>query len=197
MDNRKRENFILHVMSKGFERAADSFSKLVGRPVRMTNSTSVLVRHGEEFSCVSEESGQLMVLTTQLIGDISGKSFLIFSEEETEEIFKVVGKQVNSSLSEAFMLEIDNIISASVISDLSNALNVEVYGDVPHLDQIHSDKLQDYLAADLESHNEDHYSMILCNTTFRFDHGDQIHPQFIWRISTKVFDVIPQEKLVA
>lgn len=197
MENRIRENFILHVMSKGFERAADSFSKLVGQHVRITNSTSVLVRHGEDFTCLSEESGDLTVLTTQLIGDLSGKSFLIFSEEETNEIFKVVGSPHNKTLREAFLLEIDNIISASVISDLSNALNIEIYGDVPQIYQLHSNELQEFLAADLTSHSEDPSSMILCNTTFRFDHGDQIHPQFIWRISSKVFDVIPSEKLVA
>lgn len=197
MENRIRENFILHVMSKGFERAADSFSRLVGQQVRITNSTSVLVRHVEDFTCLSEESGDLTVLTTQLIGDLSGKSFLIFSKEETDEIFKVVSHVTDKTLQDAFLLEIDNIISASVISDLSNALNIEVYGDVPQLFQLHSNQLQDFIGADLNSHSEEPSSMILCNTTFRFDHGDQVHPQFIWRISSKVFDVIPLEKLVA
>src|SRR5690349_3093901 len=105
MNNKSRENFIIHVMNSGFTRAANSFGSLVGRPVRITNSASVLIRHDHDFSCFSEEKGDLVVLTTQIIGSISGKSFLIFSDEEAQEIFKSL-KSDNDKLKEAFLLEI-------------------------------------------------------------------------------------------
>jgi chemotaxis protein CheY-P-specific phosphatase CheC len=181
-------------MNNGFERAAHSFSSLVGKTVRITNSPSVLIRHDNDFSCFSEEKGDLMVLTTQIIGTITGKSFLIFSEEESKEIFKSL-KSNSDHLKEAFLMEIDNIISASVISELSNALAIEVYGDVPNLIRMHSRQLQDFMSGEIRK--DDPSSMILSNTTFHFEKGDRVHPQFIWKLSTKVFDIIPEEKLVA
>jgi chemotaxis protein CheY-P-specific phosphatase CheC len=195
MENRSRENFIVHVMNTGFDRAASSFSKLIGRSVRVTHSPSVVVRHDNDFSCVSEEEGDLYVLTTQIIGEISGKSFLIFNEDESFEIFKTLGTNISDQLKEAFLMEIDNIISASVISDLSNALEIEVYGDVPHLRRIHSADLQDYMNDEVSKEGQS--SMIFSNTTFHFDSGEQIHPQFVWKLSSKVFEMIPTEKLVA
>lgn len=191
---KNRENFVIHLMNSGFKRAALSFASVVGKSVRMTNSNSVLVRHDNDFSCYSEERGDLVVLTTQIIGAISGKSFLIFSDEESKEVFKSL-KSNDEQLKEAFLLEIDNIISASVISELSNALNIEVYGDVPHLNRVHSRDLQDFMNKEIKK--DDPSSMIVANTTFQFDKGDKVHPQFIWKLSSKVFDIIPLKKLVA
>lgn len=194
MNIKSRENFIIHIMNNGFVRAAHSFSSLVGKPIRITNSPSVLIRHDSDFVCFSEEKGDLIVLTTQIIGSITGKSFLIFSEEESQEIFKSL-KHGNDHLKEAFLMEIDNIISASVISELSNGLGIEVYGDVPQLSKMHSRNLQDFIGGEIKK--EDPSSMILSNTTFHVDKGDRVHPQFIWKLSSKVFDIIPEEKLVA
>ncbi|MGC4021110.1 MAG: hypothetical protein QM734_03780 [Cyclobacteriaceae bacterium] len=192
MDNKSRENYVIHIMNSGFTRAAHSFSNMVGRPVRITNSASVLIRHDHDFACFSEEKGDLVVLTTQIIGSISGKSFLIFSDEESKEIFKSL-KSNNQGLQEAFLMEIDNIISASVIAELSNALDIEVYGDVPHLNRVHSRDLQDFMNREVKK--DEPSSMIVSNTTFHFEKGDRVHPQFIWKLSSKVFDIIPQERV--
>ena len=196
MDIRSRENFLIHVMNAGFEKAATSFSKLINLPVKITNTQSILIRHDDNFSCISEEQGDLHVLVTHIIGDIVGKSFLFFSQEESQEIFKALNSSIsNQSLKEAFLMEIDNIISASVISEISNTFNLEIYGDVPHLNKIHSCDLQEFLAKEISK--EDPSSMIFSNTTFLFDRKERIHPQFVWKLSSKIFDLIPDQQLTA
>lgn len=193
MDMRGRENFLIHVMNTGFERAAESFSKLVRKPVKITSSQSVLVHHDSELTCISEEEGDLYILVTQIIGDLSGKSFLIFNQEECDEIFRSLNfGNKNPDLNEAFLLEIDNIISASVISDLSNSLGIEVYGDVPQLFKIHSRNLQNFIQSEIK--REDPSTMIFTNATFSFPSHEKVHPQFIWKLSSKVFDMIPLAK---
>lgn len=187
---RSRENFLMHVMNCGFDKAAASFSKLIHRPVRIVNSQFVLIRHDNDFSCMSEEQGDLNILVTQIIGDISGKSYLIFNHDESEEIFRALKTSVsNEALNKAFLMEIDNIISASVIGELSNALKLEIYGDVPHLFRIHSSELQEFMNQDS---NAEPSSIIFSNTTFQFDTHERVHPQFIWKLSTKVFEMIPE-----
>ena len=195
MKNSTKEAFLIHVMNSGFERAAGSFSRMINRNVRITSSQSVLVRHDNDMSYISEEEGDLYVLTTQIIGDVSGKSFLIFNQDESNEIFQTLNPKIHyQELNEAFLMEIDNIISASVISDLSNALDIEVYGDVPNLHKIHSRDLQPYM--ELEVKSDDPSTMIFANTTFVFETHERIHPQFIWKLNSKIYDLIPSERII-
>lgn len=191
--NRARENFVIHVMNSGFTLAADSFSRFIGREVRLASSNSVLVRHDDDFSYISDEDGELYVLVTRIIGNLYGKSYLIFSKQECDDIFKMAGKYTTPQLKEAMLLEIDNIISASVISKLSDALKLNIYGDVPELMRMHSLDLQEFFSDDVTNH--DPFSVIFTNTTFRFNHNREIHPQFIWKLSAKIFEQIPTEKL--
>lgn len=196
MDNKTRETFLINVMNNGFSRAADSFSRLINKPVKIINAQPVMIRHDNSFSYCQEEHSELYILITQIIGDISGKSILIFNSEETQEIFKTISTSVNSDfLKEAFLLEIDNIISASVIAELSTSLDLEIYGDVPHLVKIHSKDLQEFMNKEMA--RDEHSSMIFCNTTFQFDKKDKINPQFIWKLSSKVFEIITSQKITA
>ena len=195
MNTRDRDNFIIRIMNSGFDKAAISFSKFVNREVKIVNSQSLLVRH-DNFSYVSDEQGELYVLITQIIGEISGKSFLIFSQEESQEIFRTLNTSVsNDALKEAFLMEIDNIISASVIAEISNTLDIEIYGDVPQLLKLNAKDLQKFLAAEMQS--EGTASIIFSNTTFQFGQKDKIHPQFIWKLSSKVFELISSDKITA
>jgi chemotaxis protein CheY-P-specific phosphatase CheC len=191
---RSREDFLLQVMSTGFQRAASSFSKLVNKNVRIVNAESMLVRRENDFFNAIEEDGDLHVLLTNIIGDIGGKSFLIFNRDECQEIFKAIGTSVtNDALKEAFLLEIDNIISASVIAELSNALQLEIYGDVPRLTKLPAANLREFMQREMQS--DEPSSMIFCNATFQFEGGDRVHPQFIWRLSSKIFEKLPTEKI--
>ncbi|AYB29735.1 chemotaxis protein CheC [Chryseolinea soli] len=194
MDSRNRENFLIHVMNTGFERAATSFSKLIHKQVTISSAQSILIRHDDNFSCMSEEQGELYILVTQIIGEISGKSFLIFNQDETLEIFRAVGLNVDDTvLKEAFLLEMDNIMSASVISELSNALGLEIYGDVPQLTKIHSRDLQKFMDGEVNKDNPS--SIIFSNTTFQFEKRGRAHPQFIWKMSNKIFELVPATKI--
>ncbi len=192
MSTENRESFLINVMNKGFSRAALSFSQMIQKPVSVVNSQSLLIRH-DDFSYIAEAPGDFFILSTQIIGDISGKSFLIFSSEESSEIFKTLNSSIsNDALKEAFLLEIDNIISASVIAELSNSLGLEIYGDVPRLTKIHSKALESLMIQELN--NEEPSSVIFCNTTFQLDAKERVHPQFIWKLSNRLFEMIPVEK---
>jgi chemotaxis protein CheY-P-specific phosphatase CheC len=190
MDTKSREEKLARIMSAGFERAARSFSNLINRKVKITKCHAVLVQPTRSQMAVAEESGHLYVLVTQIIGDVSGKSFLIFNEAESEEVFKAMNlKKSSDAMNEAFLLEIDNIISASVIAELATALGLEVYGDVPELNRVPGQDLNAFIVA--EAGDESHSSLIFCNATFQFDERDSIHPQFVWNLSNRIFDAIP------
>jgi len=189
MDTKSREEKLARIMSGGFERAARSFSNLINRKVKVTKCHSVLIQPNKSQAALAEESGQLYVLVTQIIGDVSGKSFLIFNEAESKEVFKAMNlRKSDDAMNEAFLLEIDNIISASVIAELATALALEVYGDVPELNRLPAQDLNSFIIA--EAGDDIHSTLIFCNATFQFDERDSIHPQFVWNLSSRIFDAI-------
>lgn len=192
---KKCEQFIVHMLSQGFENAANSFGKILNRNIKVSTSQSVVIRNDSAFSYISEEQDDVYVLVTNLMGDFSGRSYLIFSREEADEIAKSVLQESsgNEKLREAMLLEVDNILSASVISEMSNSLGASVYGDVPRLKRMRADELQVFISGTKES--QETYSIIYFVTTFRFD-NERIHPQFIWKLSSHVFELIPSEKEV-
>jgi chemotaxis protein CheY-P-specific phosphatase CheC len=193
--NRNRENFILQVMNKGFDRAAQAFSKFIDVPVRKTQTRFVMIRQDEPFTFLYDASNDIRLLTTQIIGEFAGKSYLIFDREECEEVFRAVSKSktgLSESLKDPLLLEIDNIISASVIAELANALNAEIYGDVPAIHTLSASRLQELIRNDIE-HTQTS-SVIFTQTTFTFGDHQHISPQFVWKLSSQVFDLVPAEK---
>lgn len=197
MSNQKsRENFLLHVMNNGFLRAANSFSKFIGKNSRVSHIQPTSIRFNE-LSYPTDGKGNLYVLTTQVIGELFGKSYLIFNEEEAQNLTMLVGHTSSThtteqQMKEALLIEIDNIISASVIAELSEALQIEVYGDVPVLKKIPAPSLNDFVVKD---GNQDMNNALIIDTTFQFNVDKSILPRFAWKISGKVLDMIPSERL--
>ncbi|HEV8512538.1 MAG TPA: hypothetical protein VGQ59_04660 [Cyclobacteriaceae bacterium] len=196
MHKGNREHFLTRVMNAGFTKAADSFSKIIHRSVTMVNSQPVLIRHDSDISYLTREQGDLNILITQIIGDFSGKSFLVFNSDESGEIFEALKlSTANDALKEALLLEIDNIISASVIAELANSLRVEIYGDVPKLVKINSKDFLEFVKMEMSS--DDPFSMVFCNAIFQLDGNRSVQPQFIWKLSSRVFEMTPTAKTEA
>lgn len=188
MSKPTREHTLTRVLNTGFEKAADSFSRFINRNIRITDSKSSMMQHNhKDEACISEEKGRLYVLITRVIGDVTGKSFLICSEDECREIFGTLNT-ADDKLNEAFLLEIDNIVSAMVISELSRSLGIEVFGDVPQLTKIDAKDLNPFILGEVV---RDESRSVITNTTFQFDHK-KIHPQFIWKFNSKILDMIPE-----
>src|SRR6478609_11850142 len=118
------------IMDKGFAKAVKSFSQMIGCKLSYTHNTITLLDSDQKFPYVSGGQGNHMVLTTNMIGDLSGRSYLILNEQERLEICRSASpaKELEVILQEALLLEIDNIISASVIGQLADDLGIEVYG---------------------------------------------------------------------
>ncbi|MEQ9415402.1 MAG: AAA family ATPase [Cyclobacteriaceae bacterium] len=83
--------------------------------------------------------------------------------------------------------EIDNILSTAVITEFSNALNIKIYGDVPHLYPV-SDIEGLNLAMGNEKGEDDYF--ILANANFEFDEHVSICPVFVWRFEKKLITLI-------
>lgn len=196
MNHLTREDTLIQIMNNGFKKAASSFSLLIKKPVLVATAQSTTDAPAQELLGSSSDPEELVVLVTQIIGEICGKSFLILHQQGNQEIFRAINNAVlNQPLQEAFLLEIDNIISAAVIAELSNELGLEIYGDVPQLVKINSRDLQEYIQHETGSDHSER--MIFNTTTFHWGSDDAIQSPFIWKLTSKIFDFIHEPKLTA
>lgn len=184
-----RELTITQILNSGFEKAAVAFSKFINRTITISNSKSSLTPTDYAY-CIEPEKGNLYVLITRIIGDVSGKSFLILSEDETREILATLkGSNHDEVFHEAFLLEIDNIVSAPVVAEIATALGMEIYGDVPQLAKINANELNSFILSEVITEES---RSIMTNTIFQFENKN-IHPQFIWRLNRKILECVPDQ----
>ncbi|RAW01018.1 chemotaxis protein CheC [Pseudochryseolinea flava] len=191
MEYKNRESFVTHAMNGGMARAARSFSIMLGATVKTSPSQILNLDNENNFARLKDQDQELFVLVTQMIGDFNGKSYLIFNIEEAIAIAKVLRKdekELDERLREAFLMEIDNIVSAAVISELSDVLKAEIYGDVPMMKRLSGSSLYDFIAADKDPRD---HGLLVINTGFTVDKHPNIHPQFIWKFSPVLLEMIP------
>ncbi len=115
-----------------------------------------------QYSNKNEQKSHL--LKTELVGDLKGFCHLILSDED---VAKIQQKCLPAGLLEEnnsqsrmmkmeFMTELDNMVAGAVVTELANYLELEMYGNVPALNVVNSEEVNEYIqseAAEMDAHN--------------------------------------------
>ena len=181
-NSRTNVNYLEQVMKLGLDRAARAFSKFMGTPAKNGMTPGAYsVDHLAEF-VPTKSSEQFFVLITQVIGDFTGKSYLIFSEAESRLLMEQIRPStLDANYREAVMLEADNIISASFIAELAESLGAE--------------ELSDFIHSDWEI--ADPAKLVFAQTRFDVEAIPGLKPIFIWKISARILEKVPKSKLAS
>ena len=135
------------------------------------------------------EQGQEILVTTEIIGDVNGKSYLMLSEEVGNLVYEsVFGPRKPSITMEVVMKEVDNIVSAAMISVLADSFQVEIFGDVPYFFIANAAKSQDIISDDCINYanEEDKFfikSKLVCK-------DKNIRMLFYWIISGEIMSKV-------
>ena len=131
---------------------------------------------------------EVHLIKTELMGELKGTSHLIFSEEEVAKLYKaclpdnIAKDDSNESMimKLGFLTEIDNMVSAAVITEFSNSLGMEIYGNVPSLKVLKASDLNEFIV----SESNEFESIIHFKAVF---HGKELDicPDFIWVFHNK------------
>jgi chemotaxis protein CheY-P-specific phosphatase CheC len=137
----KEKNIANEIVNLGLQKAAESMAFFTKEKVEIKGidvTQEKIEKIDEVFPCESNELKY--VLTTEVKGDLKGVCYLIFSEIEVQ---KILGVSLPTSILEdpeklavmgdAILLEMDNIIVASVITQFSNSFKYKMHGAVPRL----------------------------------------------------------------
>ncbi|GAB4236862.1 MAG: hypothetical protein Tsb0034_11660 [Ekhidna sp.] len=176
---------------EGLSMAKSSMEQILQSPISIEQ-----IEYGADEMDISrfgDDNSEVHVIKTELLGELKGTSHLIFSENEVNKLYQscLPASVVNDNSSEStimklgFLTEIDNMVSAAVITEFSNFLGMEIYGNVPSLKVIKANEISDYL----QEESSELEQIIHFKAVFDGKELD-ISPDFIWVFHNKFVDKI-------
>ncbi len=180
------------IIQKGLIKAAESLSFFMNETITLKEfiDDSNLNHPPLELSKKNEKN--IHLLTTKVIGELKGVCCLIFSEEEADHLRSVAlppeilnSPEMMAEMSDGIMLEVDNIISASVITQFSNLLKIKIHGGVPHLKKLSYDEMDEFISSEI---NNELY-LISFKTSFESSKAN-FNPEFVWLFDNFFIDCI-------
>lgn len=84
--------------------------------------------------CNLKPENDLVIIITDIIGEVGGRTYFVFNRKEWNCLSAkgiTGGMKDSESFREAFMMELDNIISAAFISKIADAFSLKIYGAAP------------------------------------------------------------------
>jgi len=169
------------IISIGLAKSADSLS--------FFTKTKTIIKV-EDFTMSNEpkpvnlsvKEDPVCVLTTHILGELKGVCYLIFSQNEVRSIMEkslpesiLNDPEKYKMMSEGMMLEIDNIVSAAVVTQFSNHFDYKTHGGVPSIKFMTVNQMKDML-----SENVDECNYVLNFKTLLISDGVGVNADFIW-----------------
>lgn len=170
------------LISIALANSADAFSKMANEKVLITDFSLSFIESQQLSKLIPNTTENIHVLTTHVKGKLDGKSYLLFTDSDVKKVFNVfLGRnnyQENEKLDElqqAILLELDNILSAAMVTQISNFLALFCYGDVPHIETCNAESLQQKCLNETQ-----HFDVTIgIQAQFKTYHTN-MNPTFIW-----------------
>jgi chemotaxis protein CheY-P-specific phosphatase CheC len=175
----------------GFNNAAQALSQMTSGHATFSSFHSGSCRLNDHYllhdAYKRYNAGARTLLTTDVFGDLTGKSYLFLSARDYEVITRSIPSTKSSiNLKEEFLKELDNILSAAVITKLSNDLNKKMFGDIPVMAGETSSQLEDIINDDFMEQVEELY---VSSVSFSIGNDVSVQPLFLWVIDYSKVEV--------
>jgi len=171
------------IINSGLTNAAHSMEQIVQSKVQIDAVDFTLKKSGDTTLFTAKKSPNIHLLKTVLKGDLKGVCYLVLSMDEVNTIHEkcLPEKMLGTNSAKALMMkgailtEIDNMLSAAMITELANHLEVDIHGDVPHLKVVKPENINQVIAQEAEEY--------ACQLNFKaVFHAKEldISPDFVW-----------------
>ena len=182
---RNEKMIIQEIFERGYQHAAKSFSSLTGLEIKSGGLNIELGSNTEHLPDEMPVEKTFTLLSTKLFGDAKGESILILNERERRLIsaqnLSISGTSVSIGET-SFLLELANIVSASVTTEVSDELDLNIYGGVPSLLEINDgNRLRNYLHRDQLT--------FFIKGHFDIEGYKEVKPAFVFRMSEEILEV--------
>lgn len=145
MKNLTEREFIIakEIIHSGLVSAAKQLSFFMKETVEVMEIDLNQVENPLQASLggVASQEDDLYLLTTDIIGELGGCCFLILTQDQADSLRSralppniIQNPSFYNEMKDAILLEVDNIITASVITQFANHLQRSLHGSVPRME---------------------------------------------------------------
>lgn len=190
-------NAITDILNVGLAKAAETLSFFMNEKISIEAfdfKIETLDLHKENLKFKPDSQ---YVLTTEVIGDIKGYCHLVFSKADTIKLFELSlpkdlkpGSEEFKLMSTALLLELDNIVSASVITQLANLLKSKMHGGIPSICDLNENSIPQKKF--LENELKDTYILNFKSRFFPSAAKENFSPEFIWVLTPTFVDKVKE-----
>lgn len=170
------------VVNIGLSRAADSFSSILKCRALFLDQQISFRSIIDADHVLQKDDGKLCVLITDIMGQMEGSCYLLFTEAEANALKKaclppsMTDPDQVKMMGDAMMLEIDNMISAAVVTEFANVLELTIYGDVPQLNELDRDGTLEMI----KNCSQGLEYFISFKARLETENNISIEPEFVW-----------------
>lgn len=131
------KDILREILNIGLARAADSFALVAQGRVLLTIPDVLIVDVGEMFDLVRNYGNRHFLVQSDIRGDFTGATLLAFSPEHIQRLSEVCLRLHApptldlSEMQRSLLLEVSNILTGALVTQLANLLRVAVYGAPP------------------------------------------------------------------
>jgi chemotaxis protein CheY-P-specific phosphatase CheC len=179
--------FTTKLIEEAFANSAKAFSIFINMPVSIS-----AIKVNEDLKNLEQiHNTELYSLLSELKGDVRGKCYLNFSKEDADNLFKICLSDNychSDNMRNAILLELDNILTAAVVTVLSNKLQMYSYAYVPTLSKLESKRMIEILNNDWV---EDKLIFDFYTKFKILEHT--ITSEFIWVLESKFLNLIKKQ----
>ena len=130
-------DIIREILNIGLARAADSFAVIAQERVLLEVPNIDLLMSDDILRKVREYQAKHVPIQSDIRGDFNGTTLMFFSGQHVQRLSRVcLRMQTDESLDvnelqESLLLEISNIITGALVTQLANILKANIYGAPP------------------------------------------------------------------
>lgn len=131
------KDILREILNIGLARAADSFALVAQGRVLLTIPDVLIVDVGEMLELARSYGSHHFLVQSDIRGDFNGATLLAFSPEHIQRLSEVclrlrLPATLNlSEMQRSLLLEVSNILTGALVTQLANLLKVAVYGAPP------------------------------------------------------------------
>jgi len=125
------------IINIGLAKVADSLAAIAKETVHVNVPDVRFLNPSDVDKLLPDSNPQDAVIQSDIEGDISGQTFLIFTKKQTENIANVcIGCKDNftgnyTAMEKSLLLEISNILTGALVTQLANILKFKLHGLPP------------------------------------------------------------------
>ncbi|MBA9078004.1 MULTISPECIES: chemotaxis protein CheC [Rufibacter] len=135
--NELERDIIKEILNIGLARAADSFAVIAKDRVLLKVPDLQLMEAEELLKIVRAYEKTHTFIQSDIKGELNGATLMLFSDAHIEQLSKVcLGMKLTpgeplTEMQESLLLEVSNIITGALVTQLANILKSNIYGSPP------------------------------------------------------------------